>query len=270
MIKTRRASRSLLVFVLLLFIQAAYSQKGALDITYTVSVKDIPNQQFHITTEIKNINQPRLELSLPTWTPGWYVVENYAKNVMRFEVTDGNGKRLQPRMTRKQTWSVDTRGIKQIRVDYDYRAAVLGLNQAKIGTDYAFFTGIELFLEPVGHRSNPSTLKFQIPQGWKLVSPLKSTADPMAFTAADYDALVDAPAMMGQFDIHEFQVQGKPHYFTAYPSGRFNAEKSKRFTEMLASDAARTAGLVAVPGGSSAEPVARAGSASGPCSTSTR
>ena len=234
MINSRRASRSLLVFVLLLFVQAAFSQKGALDITYTVAVKDIPGQQFHITTEIKNINQPRLDLSLPTWTPGWYVVENYAKNIMRFEVTDGDGKRLQPRMTRKQTWSVDTRGIKQIRVDYDYRAAVLGLNQAKIGTDYAFFTGIELFLEPVGHRNNPSTLKFQIPQGWKLVSPLKGTADPMVFTAADYDALVDAPAMMGQFDIHEFQVQGKPHYFTAYPAGRFNAEKSKRFTEMLA------------------------------------
>jgi predicted metalloprotease with PDZ domain len=217
-----------------LFVQAAYSQKGALDITYTVSVKDIPNQQFHITTDIKNINQPRLDLSLPTWTPGWYVVENYAKNLMRFEVTDGNGKRLQPRMTRKQTWSIDTRGVKQIRVDYDYRAAVLGLNQAKIGTDYAFFTGIELFLEPLGHRNNPSTLKFQIPQGWKLVSPLKSTADPMTFTASDYDVLVDAPAMMGNFDIHEFQVQGKPHYFTAYPAGRFNAQKSKRFTEMLA------------------------------------
>jgi predicted metalloprotease with PDZ domain len=63
---------------------------------------------------------------------------------------------------------------------------------------------------------------------------LKNTADPMTFTAADYDALVDAPAMMGNFDVHEFQVEGIPHYFTAYPAGRFNAEKSKRFTEMLA------------------------------------
>ena len=104
MINSRRAPRSLLVFVLLLFVQAAYSQKGALDVTYSVSVKDIPNQHFHVTTDIRNINQPRLELSLPTWTPGWYVVENYAKNLLRFEVTDGNGKRLQPRMTRA-IWS---------------------------------------------------------------------------------------------------------------------------------------------------------------------
>ena len=230
-----RSGKIAAVFLLLfVFVQAGAAQKGQLDITYTVSLTDLPKQQFHITTDIKNINQPRLDLALPTWTPGWYVVENYAKNVIRLNVTDGSGKRLQPRMTRKQTWSIDTRGIKQIRVDYDYSATILGLNQAKVAADYAFFTGIELFLEPLGHRNTPSTVKFQIPQGWRLMSPLKETSDPMAFTAADYDTLVDAPALMGTFDVTEFQVEGKPHYFAAVPAGRFNAEKSKRFTEMLA------------------------------------
>lgn len=89
MIRTNRASRLLLLLAFVLFAQAAFSQKSALDITYTVAVKDIPNKQFHITTDIRNINQPKLDLSLPTWTPGWYVVENYAKNLLRLEVTDG-------------------------------------------------------------------------------------------------------------------------------------------------------------------------------------
>lgn len=235
-IHTRRpAARSLAILALLLAVafQTAYSQKGKLDISYTVALRDIPSQQFHITTDIKNIDQPRLELALPTWTPGWYVVENYAKNILRFKVTDPSGKWIQPRMTRKQTWSVDTRGLKQIRIEYDYSATVLGLNQAKIATDFAFFTGIELFLEPVGHRDTPSTLRFEIPQGFKLLSALKDTSDPMTFTAANYDTLVDAPALMGKFDVTEFQVEGKPHYFAAAPAGVFNAEKSKKFSEML-------------------------------------
>src|SRR5687768_10159607 len=91
-----------LLFFVLVFVPVAAAQSGKLDITYTVALNDVANQQFHVTTEIKNINQPKLDLALPTWTPGWYVVENYAKNVIRFEVTDGSGKRLQPRMTRKQ------------------------------------------------------------------------------------------------------------------------------------------------------------------------
>lgn len=231
----RRSFPGLLAIVLLLCVHASFAQEGKLDITYTVTLADISSQQFHIATEIKNIDQPRIDLALPTWTPGWYTVENYFKNVLRFTVTDGNGKRIQPRMTRKQTWSVDTKGVNRVRVDYDYRATVLGLNQAKISDDFAFFTGIELFLEPIGHRTMPSTLKFQIPQGWKLMSALKDTSDPMVFTAADYDTLVDAPVLMGKFDVTEFQVEGKPHYFAAAPAGVFIAEKSKKFTEMLGS-----------------------------------
>jgi predicted metalloprotease with PDZ domain len=223
---------SLFVVVLILGVQAGLAQKD-LQIEYTVSLPDIAAQQFHITTKIKNINQPRLDLALPTWTPGWYTVENYFKNVLKFTVKDANGKVLPLRMSRKQTWNIDTKGLKEIRVDYDYSATVLGLNQAKIATDFAFFTGIELFLEPVGHRDDPSTVKFQLPAGWKLMSALKDTTDPMVFTAADYDTLVDAPALMGNFDVTQFEVEGKPHYFAAVPAGTFNAEKSKKFTEML-------------------------------------
>ncbi len=232
---TRRNLTLVFVFVISLFAQSGLAQGSKLDITYTVALTDVASQQFHITTDIKNIDQPQLDLALPTWTPGWYVVENYAKNILRFKVTDSSGKWLQPRMTRKQTWSIDTKGVKQIRVEYDYSATVLGLNQAKIATDYAFFTGIELFLEPVGHRNDPSTLKFQIPGGWKLLSALKNTSDPMTFTASDYDTLVDAPALMGSFDLTEYQVEGKPHYFAAVPAGAFSPEKSKKFTEMLSS-----------------------------------
>ncbi|NOT47970.1 MAG: hypothetical protein HOP17_09530 [Acidobacteria bacterium] len=231
--KIKHHFRSLaLCTIFLVAAQSSFGQK-ALDIAYTVALTDAASQQFHITTDIKNIRQPQLDLALPTWTPGWYVVENYAKNVLRFKVTDASGKWLQPRMTRKQTWRVDTKGVNQIRVEYDYSATVLGLNQAKIATDFAFFTGIELFMEPVGHRNTPSTLKFQLPQNWKLLSALKNTSDPMTFAAADYDTLVDAPALMGQFDVTEYQAEGKPHYFAAYPAGSFNAEKSKKFTEML-------------------------------------
>jgi len=209
------------------------AQKGKLDITYTVSLDNVTSQRFHVTTVIRNIDQRTLDLALPTWAPGWYTVENYGKNLLRFTVKDAGGKVLPLRMSRKQTWNIDTKGIKEIRVDYDYSATVLGLNQAKIATDFAFFTGIELFLEPLGHRNDPSTVKFQLPAGWKLLSALKDTTDPMTFTAADYDTLVDAPALMGNFDVTQFEVEGKPHYFAAAPAGVFNAEKSKKFTEML-------------------------------------
>ena len=127
---------------------AAAAQGGRLEVEYTVKVADIPGQLFHVTTDIKNINQPALELSLPVWTPGWYTIENYAKNIFRFRVTESGGRRLQPMQVRKQTWRIETTGITRIKVEFDYLATSLALNQARIALDYAFFTGTQLFLLP--------------------------------------------------------------------------------------------------------------------------
>src|SRR5438309_794549 len=103
-------------------------RRDAFHIDYTVSIASAEDQLFHVTTEVRNVSETRIELSLPTWTPGWYTVENYFKNVLRFKITDARGKWLQPEMTRKQTWRVDTKGLDSIKVEFDYRASVLALN----------------------------------------------------------------------------------------------------------------------------------------------
>jgi predicted metalloprotease with PDZ domain len=174
-----------------------------------------------------------MELSLPTWTPGWYTIENYGKNILRFKITDAKGTPLAHMMTRKQTWSVETKGLDQLKIEFDYRANVLALNQAKVSKDFAFFTGTELFLMAAGHRESPSNVRFVLPQNWKIISALKETSDPRVFTAPDYDTLVDAPTEMGNFDVTRFEVEGKPHYFVATPAGAFSTEKSQKFATML-------------------------------------
>ena len=202
-------------------------------IDYTVAIASTEAQLFHVTADVQNINEPRLELSLPTWTPGWYTVENYFKNILRFKVTDAKGARIEPTMIRKQTWLVETKGLDRIKVEFDYRADVLALNQAKITGDFAFFTGTELFLMAANHRNSPSTVRFETPAGWRIASALKQT-DTTTFAAPDYDTLVDSPTEMGNFDLTEFEVEKKPHYLVTNPAGAFSKVKARRFAEMLA------------------------------------
>lgn len=231
---SRAAFLAPLAVVILLLSPAAAQRRDAFRIDYTVSIASVEGQLFHVTADLKNISEPRVDLSLPTWTPGWYTVENYFKNVLRFAVTDAKGNRLQPEMIRKQTWRVDTRGLKSIRVEFDYRATILALNQAKISNDFAFFTGTALFLGAAGHRNTPSTVRFELPPDWKVISALKETSDPMTFTAPDYDTLVDAPTEMGNFDVTQFEVEGKPHYLVTTPVGSLSKDRATQFTGMLA------------------------------------
>src|SRR5215831_9770822 len=131
----------LTLVVLLIAASDGLAQGRKLQIDYTVKIASVPDRIFHVTADIRNINESTLDLSLPTWTPGWYTIENYYKNVLRFQVTDLSGKRLPHTMILKQTWRVDTTGINALRAEFDYYADVLSLNQAKIADNFAFFTG---------------------------------------------------------------------------------------------------------------------------------
>ncbi|HEV7905113.1 MAG TPA: PDZ domain-containing protein [Pyrinomonadaceae bacterium] len=232
----RVASFALTVWVVLIFVtppHVAAQQREPLRIDYTVKVESFKDHLFHVTADVRNIRQPRLDLSLPTWAPGWYTVENYAKNILRFEIKDARGRRLPHSMTHKQTWRVATAGLDRVKVEFDYRANVLALNQAKITDEWAFFTGIELFLLAEGHRNSPATVRFDVPDNWKIVSALKETRNAKVFTAPDYDTLVDAPTEMGNFDVLNFDVEGKPHTFVSTPAGAFPKDQNAHLADFL-------------------------------------
>ena len=222
------------ISVVLSLRNSAAAQEDKFRIDYTVKVASLDHHLFHVTASVKNINQPVVELSLPTWTPGWYTIENYAKNMIRFHITDGKGNDVHHTMTRKQTWRIETGKLDHLEVEFDYFANILALNQAKITPDYAFFTGTELFLMAQDHRNNPSQVRLDTPKGWKVATALDATADPAVFTAPDYDTLVDSPTEMGNFDETHFEVEGKPHDLVVTPAGSYSKENSERFCGMLA------------------------------------
>jgi hypothetical protein len=96
---------------------------------------------------------------------------------------------------------------RQVRLPRGVLVGEPGAHRARLRV----FTGTQLFLMPEGHRSRPSVVRFDVPAGWKIASGLDETADPMVFTAPDYDTLVEQPTLMGQFDVTRFTVAGKPH-----------------------------------------------------------
>jgi predicted metalloprotease with PDZ domain len=128
--------------------QAGGSSNRQLRIDYTVEVSNRETNLFHVTVEVKNIRQARLNLSLPAWGPGIYTINNYARHILRFKITDAKGAPVPYTRVRKQTWSLDTRKLNRITVEFDYRSETLAgtryepqLNEATIAKDFAYLTG---------------------------------------------------------------------------------------------------------------------------------
>src|SRR5207247_3989348 len=82
---------------------------------------------------------------------------------------------------------------------------------------------LPIFLEPIGHRASPISVRFELPRDWKIISALKETSDPMIFTAPDYDTLVDCPTEMGRFDLTQFQVERSEERRVGKEGGRVKA-----------------------------------------------
>jgi predicted metalloprotease with PDZ domain len=190
-----------------------------LSVEYSVEVKDTTRRLFHVTASFGNLRQPYLDVALPVWTPGVYQAQNYALNVTRFAAHDRSGARLRAPKVQPSTWRIETSRKDAVTVEFDYAATDLSSTGAGITGQLAFFTGTQLFLEPVGHRTAASTVRFVVPRGWRIVSALRETADSSVFAAADYDELVDAPTVLGSFDVTRFEAEGRPHFVVTAPAG---------------------------------------------------
>jgi hypothetical protein len=211
--------------VTLLIPSTAAAQAGRLAIEYTVKVADIPGQLFHVTTDIKNINQPTLDLSLPVWTPGWYV----SRTTPRTSFASGPPNLAAGSCGRRRCASrpgESTRGgsrgsssnstIGRPSSPLIRRASRPTTRSSPARSSFCCRRATDRGPAWCGSRSRTAG-----------ASPADSTRRPAptVFTAPDYDTLVDQPTLMGQFDVTRFTIEGKPHEFVAQPAGVFSAEK---------------------------------------------
>ena len=91
---------------------------------------------------------------MPVWTPGSYLVREFARNVLDVEATDGSGAAAPPlRRTSKNSWVVSLGGADSLVVDLQrLRVRLRRRNTSYLDTDHAVINGASVFLYARGHR----------------------------------------------------------------------------------------------------------------------
>lgn len=204
----------------LLAVWVSITVAAATRIDNVVSVTDANSKTVHVTTTISGVNQPRLELGIPNWTPGYYLTADFARNISRLVFTDQNGRRLSHRKSHDSIWTLDTRGASSVKIEFDYAAAQLDLNQSLVSPTYAILNGINFFFYVRNHTLDiPETVTYKLPAGWSIATGLTPTSDPATFAAENYDVLVDSPTLVGEFDLVTLPLRGVPHRWAVAPKG---------------------------------------------------
>lgn len=191
-----------------------------------------------------------VELWMPVWTPGSYLIREYARHLQDLEVRDAEGNPVPWRKTKKNTWEAGPGGDGDLRVTYRIYGRELSVRTNWIESDFALLNGAPTFLAVRGREAGPHRIRIEIPRSWAGVwtalpgGEAEAAPDPGAshraftFTAADLDELVDSPILAGNPAVYPFEVDGIPvTLLNVGEGGLWDGEKAARDVQKIVEEA---------------------------------
>jgi predicted metalloprotease with PDZ domain len=167
-----------------------------------------------------------VDLTLPVWTPGSYLVREFERHLQDVTADDGEGRALPVRKIDKHTWRIDARGATRVRARYRVYAWDLTVRAAHLDDSHGFFNGATVFLYHAPLAQLPARVTVIPPKGWQVTVGLDADpAEANTFIARDYDELVDSPFEVGTHELVRFEAQGKPHRLAIW--GRVEAPREQ-------------------------------------------
>jgi predicted metalloprotease with PDZ domain len=187
-------------------------------ISYRVSV-GAGDRTIHVSAELPvPAGRDTFLVSLPAWTPGSYEILNFARYVHGFAAATPDGRPLFWDKLDKDTWRIATAGAREIVVSFATNPDSVALELCRIGSDFAFLNGADLFPYPEGAGFDfPVDVRFEVPAGWRIATGLAPGSRPGEYRAASYHDLVDSPTFLGHFALDSVVVDGKPIRLAIWP-----------------------------------------------------
>ena len=207
-----------------------------LNISYQVAMPCPQSHLFEVTLQLEGWQQSSLDLKMPVWTPGSYLVREYARNLQNLtaEITKSQ-KTLFSEKIAKNHWRIKTDLVSEITVKYQVFANELSVRTNHLDASHGYFNGAALFLFiPEFEKKNIEVEIIPPYSDWQVTTALAKVPDKMnTFLAADFDTLVDSPFEIGKQQIYDFQVLDKPHQLAIWGQGNANVEKIINDTQKI-------------------------------------
>ncbi len=193
---------------------------------FVVSFSQADHHVIDVQLWLRAQGTTSLELVFPVWTPGSYMIREYARNVESLTVTahehpgesiPSDGPQLAVSHLDKHRWMIETEESEWICVQYRLYAREMSVRTNWVERDFGFLTGAAAFPFVRGRESRPIMVLLELPEQWTSVATSlvrKANSDPRIaeLWADNYDCLADSPIVCGKLDITPFEVGGREHY----------------------------------------------------------
>ena len=183
---------------------------------YRLSLPEPHTHLFHVEATLERPGRAP-ELAFPVWTPGSYLVREFARHVEGLVAEDGRGGPLAVERIDKHRLRVVAGDAERVVLRYRVYANELTVRTCHLDGTHGYLNGAALFPYAPGREREPHVLEIAAPAGWSVATALDG--GPTKFTARDYDELADSPVEIGTHRTIAFTALGKPHAIAVWGRG---------------------------------------------------
>lgn len=160
---------------------------------YQISYENPQSHYINLELHVDQIAEDAIELQLPAWRPGRYVLQNFAKNIQKFEVLDGENKPIAFKKITKDRWRIETKNCQEIKVRYNYFAHQMDAGGCWLDADQLYINWICCALYIEDRIDEAYELHFSLPDNYQMACSLTTNFKTRKLSAKDFHQLVDAP-----------------------------------------------------------------------------
>jgi predicted metalloprotease with PDZ domain len=146
-------------------------------IHYQVAMSQPETHLFEVTLHLVNYTSSILDLKLPVWTPGSYLVREYAKNLQDFAAF-ADAQPLRWWKKSKNHWQVDKSNVSELTIHYRVFANELSVRTNHLDITHGYFNGAALFFRLPGWEKQPIRVTIVPPYPeWQVTTPLSADTE---------------------------------------------------------------------------------------------
>jgi len=197
--------------------------------TYEVAMPEPHTHFFEIRVRIDDpevLKADHVDFKMAAWTPGSYLIREYAKNIEGLTATAG-GKALNAVKTSKNTWKVTGHQGQPITVFYRLYAFEISVRTNFLDASHGYLNGAATFLYVPQLMNKKSLVKIVPHASFEKVSVALPEVSKNAFEAENYDLLVDSPFEIGNHELLEFEALGVKHRIANYSMEPLRYDRAK-------------------------------------------
>ncbi|MCB1193107.1 MAG: M61 family metallopeptidase [Leptospiraceae bacterium] len=190
--------------------KSVISKKPKESIHYKIKIQQPHLHYYHVELKMK-VKAEKIVLTMPSWSPGSYVIRNYSGLLHKFEACLENGKAVPWKELNLEQWEILSKG-KTIKISYLVYSFEHSVRSNFLDTEYGFINPPALFLYPQDDifRANVE-IELETSPFFKYVySPLPKNKKGN-FVAKDFDELYDSPFQISNQKSMVFESQGCSH-----------------------------------------------------------